>query len=748
MNQKHSSFLGVLMVAGVIMALVVGIAAADTKPDPSDELFVPASYWVASGGPDGFGYSYADSDGGNCVYDWIEGPDAAAWVFPDADDSTLLIPIGFDFTFYGRTYSELTVDSNGALLLEARSSDWVNHPLGEGTLSPRLAPFWDDLVVEAVRVQSRGTAPERSLVITFLVQRPAGLAFQVLVSEGGEIRYQYRVPAGLTEQGEGATVGIQGPTTGLGYLFNGFPAENRLHDALAVCFLPPDGIYLSPSLQRRVASAGRIARYTVTAVNQTGAAGVFSFEVASEWAASVSPVEAHLPAGQALDLTIRVEVPAGVAGEQAPAIVTMAGPNGAQTLARLETRRGSGEYGYTGASTNDSLAVFDLATHSLVTITNILPEGDYPYDASFRGDESEVWIAGASGDGVVVVETVSQTISHRISQPGLIEYPVDVLFSKYGDEAYISSRATPAQIAVVDTETYAVTGVITVPTEYLGPGKMTLNPCSGEIYMANWYDNHLFVIDPFSRTVTTDLVVGDSMWDLVMDPTAQTLYVTDRGSDQVHVFGANPLTLITSIAVGGDPWGIDITPDGRLLFVTNEDDSNVSVIDTALNVVTSTIPLPGAAPRDVDISADGGYAYVPSGSITGDDAVFVIDTQTWQVVDTIYVAPASNPNVVAIAPLLANLDPIASFVSNSPVTLGSTAVFTDTSRNDPSWWYWDFGDNLGNSTEQNPTYSYSNAGTYTVTLTAGSDCGSDQIAEPFLVEPGALIYLPAIVRSR
>jgi YVTN family beta-propeller protein len=237
------------------------------------------------------------------------------------------------------------------------------------------------------------------------------------------------------------------------------------------------------------------------------------------------------------------------------------------------------------------------------------------------------------------------------------------------------------------------------------------------------------------------------MWDLVMDPTAQTLYVTDRGSDQVHVFSADPLTLTTSIAVGDDPWGIDITPDGRLLFVTNEDSSNVSVIDTALNVVTSTIPLAGAAPRDVDISADGAYAYVPSGSITGDDGVYVIDTQAWEVVDTIYVAPASNPNVIAIAPLLANLDPVASFYSNSPIMLGKTAVFTDTSLGTPSWWQWDFGDELGSSSEQNPVYTYADAGTYTVTLTAGNDCGSDQVAGTFVVEPGTLIYVPAIIKN-
>ncbi|MGC9025467.1 MAG: PKD domain-containing protein, partial [Chloroflexia bacterium] len=66
------------------------------------------------------------------------------------------------------------------------------------------------------------------------------------------------------------------------------------------------------------------------------------------------------------------------------------------------------------------------------------------------------------------------------------------------------------------------------------------------------------------------------------------------------------------------------------------------------------------------------------------------------------------------------IPPTASFESNSPVCLGETMVFTDTS--DPGVpdqiiaWAWDLGDG-GTSTETNPTHLYAAPGTYTVTLT-------------------------------
>ena len=43
----------------------------------------------------------------------------------------------------------------------------------------------------------------------------------------------------------------------------------------------------------------------------------------------------------------------------------------------------------------------------------------------------------------------------------------------------------------------------------------------------------------------------------------------------------------------------------------------------------------------------------------------------------------------------------------------------------PTAWSWGFGDGVGTSTLQNPSYTYQDAGTYTVTLVATNACGSD-----------------------
>lgn len=80
--------------------------------------------------------------------------------------------------------------------------------------------------------------------------------------------------------------------------------------------------------------------------------------------------------------------------------------------------------------------------------------------------------------------------------------------------------------------------------------------------------------------------------------------------------------------------------------------------------------------------------------------------------------------VVSDAPCTATT-PVANF-SASPTSGDAplTVYFTDLSTNVPDMWSWDFGDG-GTSSAQNPSHTYSAAGSYTVTLTSANCAGSD-----------------------
>ncbi|MEN8006704.1 MAG: S8 family serine peptidase [Candidatus Krumholzibacteriota bacterium] len=85
----------------------------------------------------------------------------------------------------------------------------------------------------------------------------------------------------------------------------------------------------------------------------------------------------------------------------------------------------------------------------------------------------------------------------------------------------------------------------------------------------------------------------------------------------------------------------------------------------------------------------------------------------------------TRTNYIVVTEPPAPEPPVAAFTGTP--TSGDyplNVTFTDQSTNDPTSWSWNFGDG-GTSTAQNPTYAYTAAGTYTVTLTATNAYGSD-----------------------
>ncbi len=89
-----------------------------------------------------------------------------------------------------------------------------------------------------------------------------------------------------------------------------------------------------------------------------------------------------------------------------------------------------------------------------------------------------------------------------------------------------------------------------------------------------------------------------------------------------------------------------------------------------------------------------------------------------------YKSLASVPYYGAVKLGTAMIPPVASFTASSTIGQAPLEVmFTDTSANSPTSWAWNFGDGQ-TSTVQNPAHTYTDPGTYTVTLTVQNTVGS------------------------
>ena len=87
----------------------------------------------------------------------------------------------------------------------------------------------------------------------------------------------------------------------------------------------------------------------------------------------------------------------------------------------------------------------------------------------------------------------------------------------------------------------------------------------------------------------------------------------------------------TTIPIEGYNEGIAVHPDGSKVYVSGS--NIVTVIDTVTNTVTSTIPIEGSG-SGIAVHPNGSTVYV---AIWDNDAVSVIDTATNSVISTITV---------------------------------------------------------------------------------------------------------------
>ena len=207
---------------------------------------------LGSGGPDMFGYRWKDSDEpGGPAYNWMDisgiGTQIPIGSAGYCDDCNVgPTPIGFSFPFYGNSFNEFRVATNGWVSFTSTLTTYTNQPLpNSGSSSPEnlLAPFWDDLVHRS----GTGSEPLASgifyyndgtrLIIQFqhmyrIASYTDDLNFQVILYPSGRIVYQFETMA--TSTLNSATIGIQNATKddGLTVVYN----SDYVHDQMAIEF--------------------------------------------------------------------------------------------------------------------------------------------------------------------------------------------------------------------------------------------------------------------------------------------------------------------------------------------------------------------------------------------------------------------------------------------------------------------------------------------------------------------------------
>jgi YVTN family beta-propeller protein len=248
-----------------------------------------------------------------------------------------------------------------------------------------------------------------------------------------------------------------------------------------------------------------------------------------------------------------------------------------------------------------------------------------------------VWLVATIFTSIIVSSTVAPAVAQEALVKSLTtkppknnviatvpvgSAPQGIVVTPNTDFVYVANGGS-LTISKIRAKTNRVT--LTIPLS-VSPGALAITPDGSTLYVANYYDSSVSVVDTTTNAVTSTLPVSEGPTYLAVTPDGSQVYVlcnSEEGDGIIAIIDTvSNQVLSTTINIGGFPQSLVFTADGDHAYEVNDPASVVSVIDTATQSVSGTLPTN-------QLNA-GGLALLPNGQklyVTGDsEYIQVVNT--------------------------------------------------------------------------------------------------------------------------
>jgi YVTN family beta-propeller protein len=175
----------------------------------------------------------------------------------------------------------------------------------------------------------------------------------------------------------------------------------------------------------------------------------------------------------------------------------------------------------------------------------------------------EAFTTNQISDSVSVVDLATLTSVHEIKISGK---PAGIALSP--DQRWVYVTAPEGRtLFVIDAVERKVARQIEIGQ---GPLGIAVHPQDGRIFVADWHQHKLSVVDP-----------GKSPSGVAITPDGKTILTADRDSNEVSVIDAATLKRIKGIKTGERPFGVTINQSGTRAYTANVGTDDISVLDLA-----------------------------------------------------------------------------------------------------------------------------------------------------------------------
>ncbi|MCW3074880.1 MAG: C-terminal target protein [Flaviaesturariibacter sp.] len=292
------------------------------------------------------------------------------------------------------------------------------------------------------------------------------------------------------------------------------------------------------------------------------------------------------------------------------------------------------------ASISGAATICQNATAPLITFTG--SNGTAPYTFTYKingGADLTVTSTGSTATVAAATTTAGTFVYTLVS----VRDATNCLGTASGS-ATVTVNPTPT-VTAVSNQTLC-NGSATAAVNFTGGA-------AGTVY--NWTNSNPAIgvaasgtgnIASFTATNSTSAPITSTITVTPVTRGTGFAYIANNLDGTVSVINSATNVVTATIPAGVSPIGVAASADGSKVYVTNNSSGSgsVSVINTATNTVSATIPV-GSSPYGVAVSADGSKVYVAN---SGSNTVSVINTSTNTIAATVTVG--TRPRGVVISP--------------------------------------------------------------------------------------------------
>jgi YVTN family beta-propeller protein len=409
-----------------------------------------------------------------------------------------------------------------------------------------------------------------------------------------------------------------------------------------------------------------------------------------------------------------------------------------------------------------TVSVIDTTPNTVGTTINV---GNGAQSIVITPDNRKVYVANNVSNTVTVINGTTNTIMATIAG---FSGPSGMAMSPSGDRVYVTNGGAAGTVSVINTATDTMSTAVSLVVFGGTPALhgVTVAPNGIDYYVASSGNNKVYDFWSINNTVHHSLTINNAN-QVATSVNGSVVYATSVGGSVLYTINNATMTQTNAVTLGNnvgtesvmaDPFGVYTYVVGKstntMYYLYTDNNTFVGVNSTGFALPyaygTFTRPIAAIATPITQFTANKTFGDTAL-TVQFNDTSLNAPTQWYWDFGDGGISAERNPvhtytTVGAFTVSLTATNSAGSCASNKsyyivtsqpsiPVahftgdpTYGGvplTVRFTDTSTNNPTAWYWEFGD--GNtSREQNPTHTYTSAAAFTVRLVSSNDAGSDQ----------------------